>query len=283
MSATERLLQGSIDMHIHSGPDPILERRCNALELAQQAHQAGMRAIVLKNHEYLTAPVAYIVNQVVKEISVFGSAALDLSVGGLNANVVEMAGKLGSKVIWMPTTTSANDMKKRGLKKEGISIFDKEGKLLPVVGDILDIIKSFNMVLATGHISIAESFALVDEARRRQLNKIIITHPLAQFLGATLTLDEQCQMADKGAFIEHCWCITMPVWNSGTPQKIVEAVKAVGAKRCILSTDLGQNFNPAPAEGMRMMIGSLLMSGITEEEMELMVKTNPAKLLGIDL
>jgi hypothetical protein len=236
----------------------------------------------LKNHEYLTAPVAYIVNQVVKEISVFGSAALDLSVGGLNANVVEMAGKLGSKVIWMPTTTSANDMKKRGLKKEGISIFDKEGKLLPVVGDILDIIKSFNMVLATGHISIAESFALVDEARRRQLNKIIITHPLAQFLGATLTLDEQCQMADKGAFIEHCWCITMPVWNSGTPQKIVEAVKAIGAKRCILSTDLGQNFNPAPAEGMRMMIGSLLMSGITEEEMELMVKTNPAKLLGID-
>jgi hypothetical protein len=281
VSAIEKLLHGSIDMHVHHGPDPLIERRLDALQLAQQAQQAGMRAVVLKSHEYVTTPVAYTVSQVVKDIAVFGSISLDLAVGGLNTHVVEMSAKLGAKVLWMPTTTSANDYKKKGIKKEGITIFDAEGQLLPVVGEILDIVKSYNMVLATGHLSVTEAFALVDAAKKKQIEKIVITHPLVEFLGATLTLDEQRRMADNGAFIEHCFCMTMPIWGGKSFKTIVEAVKAVGAKRCILSTDLGQAFNPAPAEGMRMMIASMLMSGITEAEIELMVKVNPAQLLGL--
>ena len=58
----DKLLQGSIDMHMHHGPDTsVTGRRVDALEAAQQAEQAGMRAIVLKNHDYSTAPLAYIV------------------------------------------------------------------------------------------------------------------------------------------------------------------------------------------------------------------------------
>ena len=64
--------------------------------------------------------------------------------------------------------------------------------------------------------------------------------------------------------------------------RIVEAIRAVGAEHCVMSTDLGQAFNPTPAEGMRMMIAYMLRCGITEKEMELMVKVNPAKLLGLD-
>ena len=45
---------------------------------------------------------------------------------------------------------------------------------------------------------------------------------------------------------------------------------------------LGQNYNPAPAEGMRMMIGYMLKYWLSEKEIELMIKTNPAKLLGLD-
>ncbi len=99
--------------------------------------------------------------------------------------------------------------------------------------------------------------------------------------GATLSIEKQRQIARKGAFIEHCFVCTMPVGKGLDPMKIVEAVRAVGAERCILTTDLGQDMNPPPAEGMRMMVATLLMCELSVEEMELMVKVNPAKLLSL--
>lgn len=272
MSVIDELLQGSIDMHIHSGPDPRVERRLDALQVAHQAQEVGMRAIVLKSHEYPTAPLAYVVNQVVKDISVFGSIALDLDVGGLNTHAVETSAKLGAKIVWMPTLTAANDMRRRGITEGGITILDENGKLLPVVGEVLDIIKSYQMVLATGHLSIPETFALVAEAKRKGLSKIVITHPVV----------EQHQLAEEGTFFEHCFNRTMPLLGRQDPMTIVEAVKAVGVERCVMSTDFGQAVNPAPAEGMRMMIATMLRCGLSEKEMELMVKVNPAKLLGLD-
>jgi len=239
-----------------------------------------MRAIVLKSHEYPTAPLAYIVSQVIQNITVLGSIALDLEVGGLNPHALEASAKLGAKVAWMPTFTSANAMSKKGLPGEGITILDANGKLLPVVGNILDIIKSYDMILATGHLSSTEVFALVDEAIRRQVSKIIITHPLSE--SAYLSLEEQRQMAEKGVFIEHCFIITMPLSQRLDPMKLTEAVRAVGAEHCILSTDFGQAHNPAPAEGMRMMIATMLKCELSEKEIELMIKLNPAKLLDLE-
>jgi imidazolonepropionase-like amidohydrolase len=63
---------------------------------------------------------------------------------------------------------------------------------------------------------------------------------------------------------------------------LVRAIRNVGAEHCIIGTDLGQAFNPTPAEGMRMFIALLLKNGISEREIELMAKVNPAKLLGLD-
>jgi hypothetical protein len=182
MSVIDELLAGSIDMHIHTGPDPRVERKLNALQAASQAQAVGMRAIVIKSHEYPTAPVAYTVNQIVKDMTVFGSIALNLEVGGLNTYAVEASAKLGAKVVWMPTNHSANDMKRKNIAGKGITILDSEGKLLPSVKDILAIIKRYEMVLATGHLSKSEVFALVDEAERMDINKIVITHPLTELV-----------------------------------------------------------------------------------------------------
>ena len=282
MSIIEKLLQGSIDMHVHHGPDARIERRLDALQIALQAKEAGMRAVVLKNHDYPTAPLAYMANQIVQDTTIVGSICLNFEVGGLNAHAVAASAKLGAKVVWMPTFDSANDMREKGLTEEGITIFDGEGKLLPVVEEILDIIKNYQMVLATGHLSVSEAFALVDKARRKEISKIVVTHPLLETLGACLSLEEQRRMVEKGAFIEHCFAITMPLEERLDPVKITEAVREVGAEHCIMSTDFGQDFNPAPAEGMRMMIATMLKCGLTEKEIELMVKVNPAKLLDLD-
>ena len=45
MNTIDKLVQGSIDMHAHYGPDPRAERRFDALRGAQLASEAGMRAI----------------------------------------------------------------------------------------------------------------------------------------------------------------------------------------------------------------------------------------------
>ncbi len=269
-------------MHLHHGPDPRVERRVDALQAAHQAQEAGMRAIVLKSHEYPTAPLAYLLSQVVSDINIFGSICLDFEVGGLNIYALEASAKLGAKVVWMPTFTSANDMKMNGLGDGGISVLDSNGKLLPVVDEILDIVKSYQMVLATGHISVLETFTLVERAVKKGVSKIVITHPLWPRGGAKLGIPEQQRMAEEGAFIEHCFGNTMPFPDRLDPMRIVEAVRMVGAEHCIMSTDLGQAYNPAPAEGMRMAIATMLMCGLSEREVELLVKVNPATLLGLD-
>jgi len=268
-------------MHVHHAPDAHIRRRVDALQAALQAEEAGMRAIVLKSHDYPTAPLAYIVRQHVRNLTVFGSITLDFAMGGLNPSAVETSARLGAKVVWMPTFSSANDRQRRGIDGEGIRILDEKGKIVPTVQQILDIVKSHDMVLATGHISAVEAFALVDDAKQKGLAKIVITHPLETGVGATLSIEEQQQMAEKGAFIEHCFLSTMPLADRLDPMKIVEAVRAVGAERCILTTDLGQEWNPPPAEGMRMMVATLLRCRLSTEEIELMIKINPAKLLGL--
>jgi hypothetical protein len=281
MSNIDNILKGSIDMHIHAGPDPRVERRLDALQLAQKAQESGMRAIVLKSHDYPTAPLAFIINQLVPGVRTLGSLSLDFEVGGLNPDAVEASARMGAKVVWMPTLSSANDMKKRGLKEHGISILDEKGNLLSVIHNIIEIIKQYGMVLATGHVSAEESFALVEAARKAGIFKIVVTHPLLEKLGAHLNLEQQQRMVEMGAFIEHCFAHSFHL-DGFHPDKIAESVKTVGAEHCILSTDLGQSYNPTPAEGMRWGIATMRACHLTEEEVVLLVKTNPARLLDLD-
>jgi len=280
MNRTANLVHGSIDMHIHASPDPRVQRSVNALDAAQQAHRAGMAAIVLKSHEYPTAPLASIINEIVPEIKVFGSISLDYEVGGLNTFAIEASAKMGAKVVWMPTRCSDHDMKRNNPPGSGISIMDNDGKLLPIVDTILEIVKSHNMVLATGHISQSESFALVDRARQHGIWKIVTTHPLLEKAACHLSLEEQSEIAKKGAFIEHCINDIMPMIGLH-PGKMVEAVKIVGAEHCILSSDLGQIHNPVPVEGMRAGMAILRSCGLSDSEITLMTKVNPAKLLDL--
>lgn len=281
MDAVDRLIQGSIDMHVHMGPDPHLERCVDAVQAAAQAEAAGMRAIVLKSHDYPTAPLATIVGQQFPKVTLVGSLCLDFAVGGLNLEAVEVSATLGARMVWMPTFSAAFDMKKRNIGPGGISIVGAGGRILPVVTDILMTIKRHDMAVATGHVSFGEIIALVDEARRLDIGKVVITHALEPRFGATLSVDQQKQMADKGAYIEHSYLSTLPSGGGIGSKALVEAVKAVGAERCILTTDLGQKENPPPAEGLKTAIATLLDAGLSEIELTFMLKTNPAWLLGL--
>ncbi len=282
----DELLRGAIDMHLHSGPD-VFPCRLDVLEAAKQARQVGMRAIVIKNHSYPTTPLTITVGQLVPEVKVFGSVCLDFEIGGLNADALEKHAAMGARIVWMPTFSSSNSrgkMRKLGieLKGDGFSILNAKGELVPEIKEILKIVQSHGMVLASGHISPPETFALVKKAREMEIDRIVITHPSDhEFVEKALTVAELQQLAGMGAFIEQTIVSLLPTEFCHDPRERVNTIKTIGAQNCIMSTDLGQYWNPPPAEGMRYFMAILMRNGLSPKEIELMVKENPAKLLDL--
>ena len=281
------LMRGSIDLHVHHAPG-IMSYRMDALDTARQACQLGMRAIVIKNQFYPTAPLAAMVGRLVPELKVFGGVSLDYEAGGLNSYALEASAKLGARIVWMPCHSSRNSIvnftKISGVPLEGngLSLLNSEHKLVPEMNKIFSLVKKYDIILASGHISPEETFALVEGALAAGISKIIVTHALPHSFEKTLTLEEQSKLGQMGAFVEYVYVGFLPNEFRDDPQRLVKAIRGVGAERCIISTDLGQYNNPSPAEGMRMFIALLLKNGMTEYEIELMAKVNPAKLLGLD-
>jgi hypothetical protein len=273
----ERLMQGAIDFHVHVAPDPYHERRLDALELARQARDAGMRAVVAKNHQFGTAPLALMVNRVVPGFTLVGSLTLNREVGGLSPEVVRAAAKAGARVVWMPTTSSMINAR----EKPAISVINREKKLLPEVVTILEIIRDNSMVLGTGHVRVDEIYALVSAAKEMGV-KVTITHPLTKGFGYQCTVEEQRKLVSMGALIEHCFVACMPVLGGLDPRVMVEHIKAVGADHCILSTDFGQLTNPSPPEGFRVMIAVMLEFGLSEAEIEMLVQKNVESILSLE-
>jgi len=280
--AARELMKGAIDIHIHIEPDPHFKRFLNVFEAATEAKLAGMRGIVIKSHAYMTTPLALSIQPFVPEVELYGGLALNYEMGGLNPSAVEMAGRMNTKIVWMPTLSSKNDMEKRGFKGKGLTILDQNGVMLPVVKEILELIKQYDMTLGTGHLSTAEIFILLAEARKIGVKRIVVNHPISISFGPTATLDAQKQMMGENTFFEQCLIYAMPTSDRLAPEKFVEAIRAVGPEHCIMSTDFGQVVVPPPAEGMRMFIEIMLKYGISEDEIITMVRTNPAKALDLD-
>ena len=280
MSNADRVLEGAIDIHVHFGPDPRVERRGNAIEIAEQAAEMGMQGLVLKSHDYPTQPVAYTVGQIVPDITLVGGVCLNLEVGGLNPLAVECTANMGGRVVWMPTYSAQIDRQHKGLGG-GIYLLDDGGKLLPEVYAILELIKSHDMVLATGHISTKECMVLVSEAKNLGINRVVVTHATTSAFWTGMTPEDMKTLAGLGAFVEHCIQVMMPLTHRLAPQELVETIRTIGTEHCIVSSDFGQDFHPMPAEGMRMGIATLLKAGLDEVEVGMLVKDNPARLLGL--
>jgi hypothetical protein len=281
----DQLVLDSTDLHVHCGPDAYTERRVDALQLALQACESGMKHVVIKSHQFCTAPLASMINKIVNEPILVGSLVLNASVGGLNPEAVRAASKEGAKIIWMPTISAKASIEARSGKKEhgeknkfpGISVINKDGILVPKIKEILEIIKAQDLVLATGHLSVPETIAIANESRGRHI-KTILTHPLTKGHGQSFTAEQAMELVKKGAFVEFCFNSCMPPMHM-SPLEIVNHIKILGADHCLLTTDFGQSFNPTPTEGFRMMLSQMIRFGLSENELETIVKINPYHLL----
>jgi Family of unknown function (DUF6282) len=288
-------IRGGYDLQVHVAPD-VIPRRTDDLDLARDFLARGLAGFVLKSHYFPTAERASVVTKSIPGIRAFGAVSLNHSVGGLNPVAVELAGRSGCKIVWMPTVDAANETAGRpgtahaklpfwaqiqqelaatGINPPPITVLDAPGKLSSAARTCMELAAKYNMIVATGHLSPREIFAIVREAPVAKLRKVVVTH--AEFPSQNLSAAEQAELAALGARIEHCF--TTMHTGKAPWDAVIESIRKVGPASCILSTDLGQTINPPVAEGFAMFAQKLLDTGFTAAEVRLMAVTNPAVLL----
>jgi len=286
-------MRGAIDMHAHTTP-ALFPRLLDDAELARAADDLGMRGFVLKDHDMLTTGRAYHVATMYPRVQPFGAVVLNRSVGGLNPHVAEAAIHYGARIIWMPSNHSKwhaeyFDMPdypqlgrtRKQLPGPGVTVFDDDGGLAPATLQILDLIAEADVCLATGHLSLPEIRALLDEAVARGVSKFIVTH--ANWALCRLDLDVQKELVAKGATLEYVAssCVS-PIFHEQEPSELATWINEFEGENLVLGSDLGQVAGPPQPEGLRMLLSSLLGEGVPYEYLEKMTKVNPAKLLGAD-
>ena len=284
------LLVGSIDLHVHVGPDPSHRaggtRRYDVAQVGEMAKAAGQPAVACKSHQQVTASLASLAGRMVSGITLLGGITLNKTVGGLNPHAVRMAGELGARILWFPTHHAAhhNSTLVEGGKgdDQGIRVLGAEGKLLPEVNEILDLVLRYDMLLGTGHISFPEALAVVEAAKAKGIKRIVANHPLSKN-SSRFTVAEAKRLADLGAVVELTFVSMMPFTRAktSTPKETVDAIREIGASRCIISTDFGAYATPPPPEGLRMFIATLLNHGVAAEDVDLMARRNPAQLAAL--
>lgn len=281
-------LKGVIDMHVHSNPD-IRHRTYDDFELMEAAIRVGARAIVIKTHQGTTVDRAYLCNRHNElthhgdnNFTMFGSITLNRQMGGINPFAVESGLKLGGKVVWLPTQSAKNTKIKTNQPIDDCVDIFKDGKLIPEMKDIFQLIKDFDIVLGTGHISPEECFRVVEAAKDAGINKIVVTHPEWWLVG--MSLEEQIRIVkDYDVILEHCFAQPMGggKYKSNLPMNL-EAIKACGYKNVMVSTDGGQVENPNWEIALSQYINYLTDNGVSQEEIHYMTHTIQSNLLGLE-
>jgi hypothetical protein len=303
LGLTDPALVGAIDVHLHLEPDSPGPggsiRVMDFYEAAAIAQARGMRGFVYKNHlDAMGAGGAYLIRKRNPGFEVFGRMASNYPTGGINVAAMEhfsqIRGGFG-RIYEMPTrdsvtaTTAANSMERAELARTrpwmnlmppGTPPYvavSKNGELLPEVKHLIGAMAKVRtvdsngrMVLATGHAAPEEHLLLAREGRAQGLN-VLLTHP-----GDIPQLPEAARL---GAFIE---LNASGIYRTEAARAAAAAfVRKVGAEHIIVATDCGQMSNVYPSDCLALAARGMRANGVSQRELDLMYKVNPAKLLGL--
>lgn len=289
-------MEGAFDLHIHTAPD-IFPRYVSDIDAARGARDAGMAGVMFKCHHESTVSRAWLTEQQVPGIRVFGGIVLNRAVGGINPDAVQAALRGGGKEVWLPTTdteyhrqvfgsTGSYGLRSMDSSEEqkkitrGITVADEKGKLLPEMVDIIDLVTTHNAILGTCHVSVQEMIAILEYARSKK-TKVLITHPY--FRLPDLSLEMLRKLTDLGGIAEIVAVdfFNLPTEHHPTLDRAKAAIEAIGPEKFILSSDAGQPFNPNPVEAIRVIAESLFEMGISREWLHMMMCETPAWLVGV--
>jgi len=288
----DNILRGAVDLHCHSGPS-VMPRSLNHLQAILEAQDAGMHAVLFKDHYYSVTPVAKYIEETMPSLrlNLLTGVALNNTVGGLNPYAVDHCFKLGGRIVWMPTFSAANHLrhghrhvilptKEEMLRPTGLSVVNDKGDLKDEVKPILDQIAEFDCVLSAGHLHISEIWPLFDEAKKRGVTRLLVNHPT---FVVDANLRDIKELSGMGAYIEHSFCMFInETYNKKfTGAQLKELITAGGVDRTILGSDLGQAKNPHPVAGFRAVIRLCLALGYGEADIRKMIGLNACQLMGL--
>ncbi|PLX66671.1 MAG: hypothetical protein C0602_11420 [Denitrovibrio sp.] len=285
-------IDGAFDLHIHTKPS-LFNRTLNDIDMAKHAAESGLRGILVKNHFESTVGRAELADYVVDGTRVFGGLVLNRFAGGINPVAVENALGLGAKEIWMPTVDAKQHCDVFGgcggysyqktdanVVHEPVSVLGEDGALTQDAKDVLTLVKEADVILGTAHISKEEVFLLAQFAKDIDFKKLLITHPY--FDPPKLNIDEQRALVDLGATLELCAGNIYPIPGTARLDDYLATIEALGVKNLIIASDAGQPRKSMPAEVIRVFTQCLMEKGVTQEMIDMMIKINPAVLLGLE-
>ena len=280
---TDPALVGAIDLHAHFGPDSYA-RQWDAFEVVKLARERGMRGVLLKNHWTESAGLTQLIRKYgTQGIEVFGSVTLDTPVGGVNPMAVRyMADVEGTwgRIVWMPTHDSEHEVD-YNKETRAKAIVSRNGKLIPEVLEVLDLIKERNLTLATGHVTPEEALMIMTEAKQRGITRIIVTHPLLGPQFTSMSVPQLQESVKLGGAIE----ITAGAFFRDGPAKThaIEVIKTLGAPNVFVGSDSGLVGTPNHPDALAMAAKSLRGAGFSEQDLNRMFKETPARLVGLPI
>ncbi|MCW3006114.1 MAG: hypothetical protein JWP17_740 [Solirubrobacterales bacterium] len=304
MSVTRKdleLLRGSIDTHCHAMPsvgEGIWLQ--DVFELAREGDEFGLDAICVKYHFGSSAGQAYLANKYAgaEHCKIIGGVTLNRAAGGWNPEAVRILaqdahldGFRSGRIVWFPERDALGDAKILGKPDlhTYLSPFCNqkiEDGLLPEVVEILEIVAKEDLCLALSHTSPEESLALIPEARRLGVKHIVATHASGRNVG--WTFEQEKRGAELGVIFEESvitWTPAMRIFGYDVidaREQIIEHIRAIGPEHYCISSDCGYVQGATPVEAMRIFIAMLIDEGFTDAEIQLMTRTNAARLLGLD-
>lgn len=221
LEATQRLLVGAIDIHVHAGPHIFSSpRRVDPVEAAIEALEAGMRAIVFMDVFEMSNGTAWIVNRVVPDFTTYGGIILNTVYGGMNPRAVRTALYYGdgAKYVSFGAHSTYHQASREGHIVDGefvplSRLYPKfaeeelqrciriplEGKPDRALDEILGLIAEHpDVYLNTGHVSVEEAMRLVSLAEEYGIPKVLIASTVTK----SATPSQLRELTANGAFAE---------------------------------------------------------------------------------
>jgi hypothetical protein len=303
-------VEGMIDVHCHA-----TDGQQDPLGVAKVASRSGMRGLLYKTIVGRDDP-AKTARQVQQDLNAWcdkegvtpiacwaGTSVTQGYTIPISLDHCKTKLDSGCIALWMPNVNSANTLSivggrpimwdsgaKKGDHTEplpweqalkcGHYLLDDNGKLKSNIQDIFRLAADRGAAVFFGHPTKRELWAMAEMCQKLNFKRGVVDHPFSPFV--SLTIDEMKQATSMGLWINFTFDEISPLLGID-PQRMYDAVRAVGPKHCTLSSDCGEPLFPHSVEGMRLMNYYMTAFGCSEEEINLMMRVNPAFIVGLDL
>jgi hypothetical protein len=119
---------------------------------------------------------------------------------------------------------------------------------------------------------------IIKAAKDAGVKRIFVQHPAMAMIN--MSVESQNEAVKMGALLEYV------IGEALTNQKDFEhwtgLIKQVGPQNVVIGTDLGQWGRSTPTDGYKVIIPRMLKAGFTQQQLDVMMKTNPARVLALE-